>query len=362
VRGAVDLHAVIIAGGKGTRFWPLSRARMPKQFLPIASSRTMLEETVRRILPLVPPKKILTVANAAQTKIIARLLPRFPKGNLLVEPAGRNTGPSLLLAMARIFLKNPDAVVAVLPADHVITDIPTFLKKMEAAAAAAASEEALIIFGVPPTFPSSGFGYIHCRKENFRNILNEKFFEVASFKEKPSYDQALEFIREGNHFWNSGMFIWRAGVFARKMENCAPDFHEYWLKVLDAVKSKSKEKLEAVFKEIPAISIDYALMEKARGVLACEGNFGWSDVGAWSALAGIWDTDAEGNAVVGESVILDCRNAICYNPGKLTALLGVEDLIVINTKDVLLVCRKDQDQRVKEILEILTKKGKGEFL
>jgi mannose-1-phosphate guanylyltransferase len=362
MKGAIDLHAVIIAGGKGMRFWPLSRARMPKQFLPIASSRTMLEETVRRILPLVPPKKILTVANAAQTKIIARLLPRFPKGNLLVEPAGLNTGPSLLLAMARIFLKNPDAVVAVLPADHVITDIPTFLKKIEAAAAAAASEEALIIFGIPPTFPSSGFGYIHCRRENPRSILNEKFFEVESFKEKPSHDQALEFIREGNHFWNSGMFIWRAGVFARKIENFAPDFHAHWLEVLDAVKSRSRIKLATVFKEIPAISIDYALMEKARGVLACEGNFGWSDVGAWSALAGIWDTDAEGNAVIGESVILDSRKTICYNPGKLTALLGVEDLIVINTKDVLLVCRKNQDQRVKEILEILTKKGKGEYL
>jgi len=357
-----DIHAVILAGGSGTRFWPLSRKRTPKQFLPIVSSKPLVEETVRRIFPLVPYRKIYTVADSAQTRTIRRLLPKIAKENCLVEPKARNTAPSIILATARIYLKNPENVVIVLPADHLIKEEPAFLKKLEAAAAAAAGEEALITFGIPPTFASTGYGYIHYRKERVKVYSNDSFYHVAAFKEKPSRETAVEFLRSGEHYWNSGMFVWRAGVFARKMERFAPDYYPYWLGVLEALKTKSKSGLAAVFKKIPAISIDYALMEKAEGVLVAEGNFGWSDVGAWSSLAEIWDKDESGNAVKGEAVILDSQNTVCFNPEKLTALVGVKDIVVVNTKDVLLVCRLDQDQRVKEILEVLSKKGKTGYL
>lgn len=357
-----DLHAVILAGGSGTRFWPLSRRRTPKQFLPIISDKTMIEETALRLHPLVPSTKIYTVANGGQTRAIRRILPGVPKRNLLVEPKGKNTAPSLIMATAWIYLRNPEAVVVVLPSDHLIAERSAFLKRLEAAAEAAASEEALITFGIPPTFPSTGYGYIQYRKEKARRHAGISFWDVEAFKEKPSYETALDFLRSGRYYWNSGMFIWRAGVFARKIERFAPELFPYWRRMLEALKSGSRVKMAAIFKEIPAISIDYALMEKADGVLVGEGDFGWSDVGAWSSLFDIWDKDGSGNAVKGDAVILDSQNTLCYNPRKLTALIGVKDLIVVDTKDALLVCRKDLDQRVKEILEILADKNKPEYL
>ena len=357
-----DIRAVIMAGGSGTRFWPLSRRKSPKQFLPIVSERTMLEETARRILPLVPLRRIYTIANAVQTRTIRRLLPRLPAGNFLVEPAARNTAPSLILATARIFLENPKAVVAVLPSDHLITDGAVFRKKVAAAAAAAEAEDALITFGIPPTFPSTGYGYIHYRKGGARKYLGEPFREVVEFKEKPSVEKAVAFLREGGYAWNSGMFFWRADVFAGKLERFAPEFYATWISILAALQSGSRSRVASVFAGIPAISIDYALMEKARGVRMTEGNFGWSDVGAWSSLADIWDRDQAGNAVKGALAAIDSRNSVVHNPGRLTALIGVEDLVIVNTKDALLVCRRDRDQHVKQVLELLAKIGKTDYL
>ncbi|MCX6576154.1 MAG: mannose-1-phosphate guanylyltransferase [Candidatus Aminicenantes bacterium] len=361
MKKGLDIRAVIMAGGSGTRFWPLSRKRTPKQFLPIVSDKTMIEETVERLLPIISYPNIYTIANRRQTQTIQRMLPRLRKGNLLVEPVGKNTAPSLVLATARIYLQNPEAVVAALPSDHLILDNPLFAKKMLAAAEAASREKSLITFGIPPAFPSTGYGYIHYSKAGQKRVVGEKFCEVLEFKEKPDYEQARLFIESGDYYWNSGMFLWRADVFAEKLRSHAPDFYVYWLKMLEALKAKSAARMRSIFEEIPSISIDYALMEKAKGVLVCEGNFGWSDVGAWSSLADIWKKDDFGNAFKGECIVLDTSNSICFNPGKLTAFIGVKDLIVINTKDALLVCHKDQDQSVRQVLEALAKKGKTKY-
>jgi len=362
MKKGLDIRAVIMAGGSGTRFWPLSRKRTPKQFLPIVSDKTMIEETVERLQPIISYPNIYTIANRSQTQAIQRMLPHLRKGNLLVEPVGKNTAPSLVLATARIYLQNPEAVVAALPSDHLILDNPLFAKKIGAAAEAAAREKSLITFGIPPAFPSTGYGYIHYAKVGPKKVADENFFEVLEFKEKPGYEQARLFIESGDYYWNSGMFLWRADVFADKLSRHAPDFYPYWLKMLEALKTKSVAQIAAIFKEIPSISIDYALMEKAKGVLVCEGNFGWSDVGAWSSLADIWKKDDFGNAFKGEYIVFDTSNSICFNPGKLTAFIGVKDLIVINTKDALLVCHKDQDQRVRQVLDALAKKGKTKYL
>jgi len=362
MKKSLDIRAVVMAGGSGTRFWPLSRKRTPKQFLPIVSDKTMIEETVERILPIISYPNIYTIANRRQTQAIQRLLPRLRKSNLLVEPIGKNTAPSLVLATARIYLQNPEAVVVALPSDHLILDNPLFAKKIGTAAEAASHEKSLITFGIPPAFPSTGYGYIHYAKVDQKRVAGEIFFEVLGFKEKPGFEQAKIFAESGDYYWNSGMFLWRADVFAEKLRRYAPDFYPLWLKMLDALKAKSSAQIGAVFDEIPAISIDYALMEKAKGVLVCEGNFGWSDVGAWSSLADIWKKDDFGNAFKGECIVLDSSNSICFNPGKLTAFIGVKDLIVINTKDALLVCHKDQDQRVRQVLDALAKKGKTKYL
>jgi len=362
VKPEIDIRVVIMAGGGGTRFWPLSRKRKPKQFLPVISQKTMIEETVERLLPLIPYQNIYTIANSEQTQIIKKLITKIPKKNLLVEPQGKNTAPSLILAMAWIYLKNPMAVVAALPADHLIRENSFFLRKLKAAADAASQGDNLITFGIPPAYPATGYGYIHYSKKNSLKISGEAFYSVEEFKEKPSFEQAELFLEEGNYFWNSGMFLWRADVFARKLKNYAPSFYPFWERLIEAIKKEDKHSVASVFKEMPSISIDYALMEKAREVLVCEGNFGWSDVGSWSSLAQIWEKDKKENAFKGEGIILDSENCLFYNPKKLTALIGVKDIIVINTKDALLVCHKNQDQKVKDIIDIIHKKGMKKYL
>lgn len=356
------LKAVVMAGGSGTRFWPLSRRRKPKQFLPITGDKAMLQETVDRILPLIPYSDIYTIAGREHTRVIRGLLPKLPAPNALVEPLGKNTAPSLILATASIYLQNPEAVVVVLASDHLIADRALFLRKVRTAAAAAARRESLMTFGIPPTFPSTGYGYIRYGRESPLRSSGDVFFPVLEFKEKPRLEQARAFLAEGGHYWNSGMFVWRASVFARKLEAYAPDFFPFWRRTLDALRAGSAAKLKSVFLDIPATSIDYALMEKAQGVLVSEGDFGWSDIGAWSSLFDVWDKDASGNAFKGRGLALDTTGTLCYNPGKFTALIGVRDLIVVDTPDALLICPKDQDQRVKNILEALAKAGDKKFL
>ncbi len=358
----MEFYALIMAGGIGTRFWPLSRKERPKQFLPIISKKTMIEETVERLATLIPLERIYTIANSGQSRSIRALFPGIPDTNFLVEPQGRNTAPSLILATAHVYLQDPEAVVAALPADHLITDVPLFLKKLEAGARAADEHGDLVTFGIPPSFPSTGYGYIRFSRENPQKIRDENFYPVQEFKEKPDAAQAKAFLESGNYFWNSGMFLWKAKTFAHKLKEFAPEWHVYWEKILQALQVKDEAEIAAIFETIPSTSIDYALMEKAQGVLMCEGNFGWSDVGAWSSLFDFWPQDPEGNALRTESLPLDSQNCLVYSRDKLTVLIGVKDLIVVDTPDALLICRKDQDQKVKDIVGRLKKDNKDEYL
>ncbi|MEW5902553.1 MAG: mannose-1-phosphate guanylyltransferase, partial [Acidobacteriota bacterium] len=349
--------AVIMAGGSGTRFWPLSRKSRPKQFLPIAAEKTMIEETVERLLPLLPSEAIYAVSDRAQAQVIKRLIPEFPAENLLVEPLGKNTAASLILATAWVFRRDPETVILALPADHLIGKPKVFRRKLEAAAEAAAARDVIVTFGIPPTYPSTGFGYIHYAGRKPERIRGEIFYPVRRFKEKPSLEWAKAFLKQGSHCWNSGMFIWRAEVFADMLEKYAPDFFAFWQRILKALDQNDRPEIKAAFREIPATSIDYALMEKADGVLMNKGDFGWSDVGSWAALADIWTKDKAGNASRGECLFLDSRNCLVYNPRKLTTLVGLRDVVVVETEDALLICHKDSDQKVKEVIEALKKKG-----
>ena len=355
-------HAVILAGGVGARFWPLSRRRRPKQFLPIAGAKTLIEETVARLRPVLTNNRILTISGAAQAKTIRRLVPGLPERNVLVEPAGRNTAASLILATAAVYLRDPGAVVFAVPADHMIADDELFLKKFAAAARAASEDDVIVTFGIPPAYPSTGFGYIQFAERGRRRVDGEDFYPVLRFKEKPGIEQAREFIEQGRHFWNSGMFFWRAEVFARKLEAHAPDFYTFWLRTVRALKGRDRSGLAAVFREIPATSIDYALMERADGVLMNKGSFGWSDVGSWVALADIWPKDEGGHAVRGEAVFVDSRGCLVYSPKRLTAVVGLEDVIVVDTPDALLVCHKGADQKVKDVIDLLKKTRKTRYL
>jgi len=356
------LYAVIMAGGSGTRFWPLSRRRRPKQFLPIAGTKTMIEETVGRLRPYLPAGRILTISDAAQARTIRGLVPGLPARNVLVEPEARNTAASLILASAIVHQRDPQAVVFALPADNRITDRALFLKKLRAAVRAAAEGEVIVTFGVPPSFPSTGFGYIRFADRGARLLDGEVLHPVLGFREKPDLGRAREFLAKGRHFWNSGMFLWRADVFGRKLAAHAPDFHPHWLRTLQALKSGGRRSLAAVFRRIPATSIDYALMEKAKGVVMIRGDFGWSDVGTWSALAAIWPKDDAGNACRGRALFVDSRGCLVHGPDRLTAVVGLDDVIVVDTPDALLVCHKGSDQKVKDVIDRLKRDRKTRYL
>jgi len=350
-----DVRAVILAGGRGTRFWPLGRAAKPKQFLRITGREPMLLETVRRIRPLVPARRVTLVADAASTRLARKLLPRLPKESFLVEPLARNTAPALMLATARVWLDNPEAVVAVLPADHLIRDEGRFLRILRAGVEAAARERAFVTFGIPPAYPATGYGYIRHDRESGRKIGGALFYPVQEFKEKPNLAQADEYLASGDYAWNSGMFLWRADVFAEKLEVFAPELMPAWTGMVEALRSGNRKKLLAAFALAPALSIDYALMEKVEGVLVADGDFGWSDVGAWSTLLEAWPRDGNGNACRGEVLALDAKNCLVWNPGRLTALIGVRDIVVVEAGDALLVCDAALDQKVKEIVDALKK-------
>jgi mannose-1-phosphate guanylyltransferase len=350
-----DVRAVILAGGRGTRFWPLGRETKPKQFLRITGRDPMLVETIKRIRPLIPARRVTLVANAAQTKLARKLLPRLPKESFLVEPLARNTAPALMLATARVWLDNPEAVVAVLPADHLIRDKARFLQILRAGIEAAARERVLVTFGIPPTYPATGYGYIRHDRESGRKIGGAVFYPVQAFKEKPNVAQADEYLASGNYVWNSGMFVWRADVFIEKPERFAPDLKTTWMAIVSALRSKSAARLRSAFTLAPAMSIDYALMEKAEGGLVADGDFGWSDVGAWSTLSEIWPRDRAGNAVRGDTLAIDAKDCLVWNPGRLTALVGVRNLIIVEAGDALLVCNADLDQKVKDVVDALTK-------
>ena len=353
-----DVRAVILAGGRGTRFWPLGREARPKQFLSITGPDPMLLETVRRVRPLVPPRKVVVVADAGQTRRARRLFPKLPPGSFLVEPEARNTAPALMLATARVWLENPEAVIAVLPADHLIRDRAKFLERLGAGIEAAARDKVLVTFGIPPTYPATGFGYIRMNRAAGRRIAGTVFYPVRGFKEKPDLALATQYAASLDHAWNSGMFLWRAGVFGETLERCAPELRPAWDAIVAALRAGGSSNLKAAFRLAPALSIDYALMEKADCVLVADGDFGWSDVGAWSALASIWRRDAAGNACRGDTLALDAKDCLVWNPDRLTALVGVRGLIVVNAGDALLVCDMASDQKVKDVVEALKKKAK----
>ncbi|MDW3228448.1 MAG: sugar phosphate nucleotidyltransferase [Acidobacteriota bacterium] len=353
--GEIDLRAIVLAGGSGTRFWPLSRQRSPKQYLKITSDKPLIEETVNRIKGLVPNSRIYSVAISSQTRILRRLLPRLPEKNFLVEPEARNTAASLILATAVIYLENPEAVMIALPADHFISEVEAFREKLLRAARAAYEFKKIVMFGIPPTSPATAYGYIHISSKHSKKVDGEKFYKVKGFREKPDLPSALEFIQSGDYYWNSGIFLWRADTFEENLREFAPELFSAWIKLLSALRRHDRREIARVFREIPALSIDYALIEKVTGSLMNPGNFGWSDLGSWGSLYEYLPKDEACNSSRDRLLTLDARNCLVLNPGQITALIGVENLMVINSGDALLICKKDQDQRVKELVEKLKK-------
>ena len=343
----------IMAGGSGERFWPLSRKKKPKHLLKLVSSKTLLEETVLRIKPLSSnPSNLLILTNHEQISGIRKALPRFPKSSLIPEPAKRDTAPAAALATALALRTHPNAVLALLPADAVIGKHPVFRSQLAAAARAAAVSPSFVTLGIKPSYPATGFGYLHLGHKTLAQIKGGPFLKVRRFVEKPSLPKARSYLRSGQYAWNAGIFVWKAATFlaeARRQQPTLARFIEKFPK-----KGSYSSYLKREFPKLPKISVDYAIMEGAKSVLALKASFPWDDVGSWTALPGHLPTDKKSNTLRGHVTALYCQNTLAFaEGGRPIALLGTRDLVVVDTPDALLVCPKDRVQEVKKLLPLL---------
>jgi len=307
---------------------------------------------------------ILIVTGHSHADALARQLPQIPKKNIIIEPIGRNTAPCIGLAALHIKRRDPDDVMVVLPADHLITDAPRFRRLLSTAAEAAAQGNFLLTIGIQPTYPETGYGYLE-QGILKATIKGEDIYEVKSIREKPVLEQAKVFLEKGGFYWNSGMFLWRADTILQAIKKWLPDLHQGLLQIEGAIcADEEKNIVERVYHLISSISIDYGVMEKADNVLFVKGDFGWSDMGSWDAIWKILEKDEHGNAAHGKALFIgvNAKNSLIQTSRKLVALVGVEDLIVVETEDSLLICKRGCSQDVKKVVEILEHKKMKEFL
>ncbi len=346
-----NLYAVILAGGAGTRFWPLSRKSRPKQFLPMMGKDSFLQETIKRFRGKVPAKNIYIVTNQEYKSEIKRQTTGLgiQGRNVLLEPQGKNTAPAICWATARIHSQNPEAIVAVLPSDHLIKNKGNFFKAFNEAVGLA-QKDCLVTFGIVPTRPETGYGYL---QTTARKLGNKTVAAVKRFTEKPSLKRAKEFIRQDNYFWNSGMFVFKSSAVLAAYKKYLPQVYHSLIGRSSGVNK--------IWSQLPSISIDYGIMEKAKNVVAVKAkNIGWSDVGSWEALGEILPKDKAGNILRGDAVVTDCRDVLVHSQKRFVAAVGLSGVIIVETADALLVCRKDKSQAVKDIVAHLQKKGRTE--
>jgi mannose-1-phosphate guanylyltransferase len=360
-----NVFAVIMAGGVGTRFWPRSREKSPKQLLEIVGKGTMIQNTVARLDPLVGPRRTFVVTNRVQKSLVQKQLPLVPEENIIDEPIGRNTAPCIGLAALHVRRLAPQAVMVVLPADHVIAKVEEFHRVLKLAVEAAVESGSLLTIGIQPTHPETGYGYIQMLTDE--DPANPYFARgvrrVKTFAEKPNLQTAERCLSSGDFLWNSGMFIWRADAILREIEKCLPDLHSELLKIDAAVGTPQYHAtVDLVYGLIRGISVDYGVMEKAQDVYVIPADLGWNDLGSWDEVARLSGKDGAGNSITGSVIQREMKNCYVYSPDKVVGVIGVEDLIIVNTDDALLICRKDRSQDVKEIADFLKRKQMNEYL
>ncbi len=345
------MYVCIMAGGKGERFWPLSRDAQPKQFLKIVGARSMIAETAVRNRALVPASRLLVVTTKDQARSVAQALPSIPPGNIVAEPIGRNTAPCIGLACALIAREHPCAVMAVVPSDHVITDPKLYVQTMREAAVVARREHALVTIGIRPRFPETGYGYI-VAGTRIAHAGQTRFSRVKQFVEKPPQARAKRMIASGRAFWNAGMFVFRISDMLDTFRRYLPTLYVDLSRVVTAPPALLSRAIRDVYERAPSISIDYAIMEKAKNVIVAHGEFPWDDVGSWSAVADHWRHDDGGNVARGTVVAVESSGCVLANecPG-IVGVVGLHDMVVVRTGDALLVCPKDKAQDVKKLVQ-----------
>jgi len=354
-------YAVIMAGGSGKRLWPMSRVRRPKQILPLVHGKSLLELAVERLSGAFEHQNVWVITNREYADQAAEALPMLPRENVVGEPEGRDTANAVALAAELLAARDPEGTMAVFTADHVIRPVDRFVRAVNAACQAAENRpDSLVTFGIPPTWPHTGLGYIHCGETVLDGV-----HKVLGFKEKPDRHLARRYVEGGQHYWNSGMFVWKIATIRQALKDYLPASASSLEPIGRAVKEGADyaKLLGDIYPTLEKISIDFAVMEKAPKVLMVELNCRWLDVGSWPALENVVEPDESGNTIVAKNVaVLDSlRNIIVTEDDHLLALLGMDDCVVVHSDDATLVCSKSDSQRLKELVELLEKKFAQRF-
>lgn len=355
------LYAVVLAGGGGTRLWPLSRVQQPKHLLCLCGEGTLLSQTFARVKPLIPHDHLMAITVADHMQVVREEVPDILPQNIIVEPAGRGTGPCVGLMALLIHKRDPDAIMVSLHADHAVEDEEGFRGVLRAAVRAAEGDH-LVTLGIVPDRPEIGYGYIQ-RGDLLDQVAGHEVYRVLRFTEKPDLETARSFVQSGRYFWNSGIFVWKVSVILAEIRRLLPVLYSQLMDIEPALGTPQQaEVIDWVWSSVRSVSIDVGVMEKANDVVVIPADVGWNDVGCWSSVASLTPVDADGNAIQGESVVLDCQDTFIHSSGRLVAALGLRGMVVIDTGDAVLVCPKERAQDVKKIVEQLKREGKEKYL
>lgn len=359
----MKITAVIMAGGKGERFWPKSRKSLPKQFLSLTDDgKTMIQLTIERLKSLVNIEDVYIVTNKDYKSLVKEQISGIPDENILLEPIAKNTAPCIGLAAMHIKKKYDDAVMLVLPSDHLIKYNEIYIDTLKEAVNVAKEDDNLITIGITPSYPETGYGYINFgRDEN--DMKRNNVYRVKRFVEKPNLETAKEYLSSGRYLWNSGMFVWKATTILDDFKEYLPDIYEGLNKIYNSIGNNNYDEiLIDEFSKFRSESIDYGIMERANNIYTIPGSFGWDDVGSWLALERISKSNDDGNVVKGNVITINSKNSIIQAQDKLIATIGMEDLIVVDTDDALLIASKDSTQEVKKVIENLKICNRIEYL
>lgn len=356
----MKITALIMAGGKGERFWPRSRVNLPKQFLSLTDDgKTMIQLTVERIRPIVDLEDVYIATNKAYRELVKEQLPGLPEENILCEPIGRNTAPCIGLGAVHVASKYEDAVMIVLPSDHLIKSNEIFIETFKEACGVAIKGDNLVTVGITPNYPETGYGYIKYDASD----KDGSAYGVDKFVEKPDLETAKTYLADGSYLWNSGMFTWKVSTILECFKKYMPSTYDGLMKIKSAIKTADEEKvLEAEFPNLESQSVDYGIMEKAENIYILPGNFGWDDVGSWLAVGRIKKTDDNNNVVNGNVVTVNTSDCVIEGSDKLIATVGLRDMVVVDTKDAILISTKENAGEIKQVLAKLRESGKNQYL
>lgn len=355
-------YCLIMAGGSGTRFWPRSRVKKPKQYLGLFGEQSLLQESVRRFSGFIAPDRIYIVSAKSQKGILEAQTSELPKENLIYEPVGKNTLPAIGLAALFIAEKDSDGIMIVSPSDHLIQNDELFRQTIESAALIAEKKDGIVTIGITPKFPATGYGYVQTAEEI---TIGQpiKSYTVTQFVEKPNIEVAQRYIESGGFYWNSGIFVFKVSVFLEAVKIYAPELYTDLMRIRGEIGTADYElALDKIYNEVESISIDYGILEKANNVFLVQGDFIWNDLGSWEEVYKYEKKDTNQNAQVGEVIFHNTRNSYVYAPNSLVAVVGLEDVIVVQEGDTILVCKRDQAEEIKQVVSEINKRKLSQYL